>query len=94
VHTETEPYRAVRGGAGAGAREGLGIVVVAVHEEQLEAGSAQQRGRGAEEAAPFRVARQVAKVAQREERVTAPMHGALDQAAQVASLTVKVSEDE
>ena len=68
--------------------------MVSVHEQKLEARTAEQGTGGAEEAAPFRVARQVAEVAERDERVAALLDGALDQAAQVASVAMQVTEDE
>ena len=74
--------------------ERLGVVVVSVHEQKLEVGAAEQGTGGAEEAAPFRVARQVAEVAEGEERVAALLDCALDQVAQVASVAVQVTEDE
>jgi hypothetical protein len=49
-----------------GACERPGVVVVSVHEQKLEPGPAKLGLGGAEEAAPFRVTRQVAEVAQRE----------------------------
>ena len=61
-----------------GAGERLGVVVVSVHEQKLEAGTAEQGTGRAEKAAPFRVARQVAEVAERDERVAALLDGALD----------------
>ena len=76
------------------ARERLGVVVVSVHEQKLEAGAAEQGTGGAEEAASFRVAWQVAEVAERDERVAALLDGALDQVAQVASVAVQVAENE
>ena len=68
--------------------------MVSVDEQKLEARTAEQGTGGAEEAAPFRVARQVAEVAEGDERVAALLDGALDQAAQVASVAVQVTEDE
>ncbi len=94
VHAEAERDRAGRGGARVGAGERLGVVVVSVHEQKLEVGAAEQGTGGAEEAAPFRVARQVAEVAEGEERVAALLDCALDQVAQVASVAVQVTEDE
>src|SRR5262249_29341442 len=94
VQTETEWHRAGSEAARAGARERLGVVVVSVHEQKLEAGTAQQGTGGAEEAAPFRGARQVAEVAQGDERVAALLDGALDQAAQPASIAVQVAKGE
>jgi hypothetical protein len=67
--------------------------VVSIDEQELEARPAEQGARGAEEAAPFRVARQEDEVAERDERVAALLDGALDQAAQVASVAVQVAED-
>jgi hypothetical protein len=72
----------------------LGIVVVSVHEQKLEAGPAEQSTGGAEEAAPVRVTRRVTEVAEGDERVAALLNGTLDQAAQVASVAVKIAEDE
>jgi hypothetical protein len=80
--------------AGAGAGERRGVVVVSVHEEKLEACPAELGTGGAEEAAPFRIARQVAEVAEGDERVAALLDGALDQVAQVASVAVQVTEYE
>jgi hypothetical protein len=68
--------------------------VVSVHEQKLEPGPAEQGASGAEEAAPFRLARQVAEVAERHERIAALLDGALDQAAQVRSVAVQVAENE
>jgi hypothetical protein len=68
--------------------------VVSLHEQKLEACSAEQGAGGAEEAACFRVARPVEEVAQGEECVAALLDGALDQAAQMPSVTVQVAEDE
>src|SRR5262245_30130406 len=94
VNTETERHRAGGGAAGLGARERLGVVVVSLHEHKLEAGQAKQCSGGAEEAAPFGVARQVAEVAKGDERVAALLDGALDQAAQLASIAVQVAKGE
>jgi hypothetical protein len=74
--------------------ERLGVVVVSFHEQKLEVCPAEQGTGGAEEAAPFRVARQVAEVAEAEERLAALLDGTLDQAAQVASVGMQVAEDE
>src|SRR5262245_10987420 len=57
VQTETERHRPGGGAAGPGARERIGVVVVALHEQKLEAGTAKQGSGGAEETTPFRVAR-------------------------------------
>jgi hypothetical protein len=57
VQAETERHRAGRGGASVGPGERLGVVVVSVHEQKLEASPPEQGTGGAEEAAPFRVAR-------------------------------------
>jgi hypothetical protein len=92
VQTEAERHGA--GGGSAGAGERLGVVVVSVDEQKLEAGSAKQGPSGAEEAASFRVARQVAEVAEGEERVAPLLDGSLEQVAQVASVAVQVAEDE
>jgi hypothetical protein len=94
VQAETERHRAGRGHAGAGAGKRLGVVVVSVDEQKLESCPPEQGTGGAEEAAPFRLARQVAEVAEGDERVAAFLDGALDQAAQVASVAVQVAEDE
>ena len=72
----------------------VSIVVVTVHEQQLEVGATKQGTGGPEEPAPFRVARQVAEVAQRDERVAALLNGALDKAAQVPSVAVQIAEGE
>jgi hypothetical protein len=85
VQAEAERHRAGGGGAGIGLGERLGVVVVSVHEQKLEACPAEQGTGGAEEAATFRAARQVAEVAERDERIATLLDGALDQAAQVAS---------
>jgi hypothetical protein len=94
VQAEAERHRAGLGHAGAGAGERLGVVVVSVDEQKLEAGPAEQGAGGAEEAASFRVARQVAEVSEGDERVAALLDGSLDQVAQVASVAVQVAEDE
>jgi ABC-type tungstate transport system permease subunit len=94
VQTEAERPRAGGGGTGVSLGERLGVVVVSVHQQKLEASPAQQGTGEAEEAAPFRVARQVAEVAERDERVATLLDGAPDQAAQVASVAVNVAEDE
>jgi hypothetical protein len=94
VETETERDGAGDRAAGLGLRERLGVVVVSVHEQELEAGPAELGFGGAEEAAPFRVTRQVAEVAQGEERVAALLDCPLDQAAQPASVAVQVAKDE
>jgi hypothetical protein len=94
VETETERHRPGGGAVGPGARERIGIVVVPLHEQKLEAGTAKQSSGGAEETTPVRVARQVAEVAQREERVAALLAGALDQAAQLAPVTVQIAKGE
>jgi hypothetical protein len=94
VQAVAERHRAGGGGAGVGAGERLGVVVVSFHEQKLEACPAEQGTGEAEEAAPFRVTRQVAEVAEAEERLAAFLDGLLDQAAQVASVGVQVAEDE
>jgi hypothetical protein len=94
VQAESERHGAGRGRAGAGAGECLGVVVVSLDEEKLEAGPAEQSTGGAEEAAPFRLARQVAEIAEGDERVAAFLDGARDQIAQVASVAMKVAENE
>jgi hypothetical protein len=68
--------------------------VVSLHEQKLEAHSAEQGAGGTEEAAPFRLPRQVGEVTERHERVTALVDGALDQAAQMPSVAMQVAEDE
>jgi hypothetical protein len=93
VQAEAERHRARRGSAGVGAGERLGVVVVPLHEQKLEACSAEQGTGGAEKAAPFRLARQVAEVAERDEPVAALLDRAIDQAAQVASVAVQVTKD-
>src|SRR5919199_939091 len=77
VQAEAEPHRAGRADAGVGAGECLGVVVVSVHEQKLEARPAEQGTGGTEEAAPFGLARHVVEVAQRHERVAALLDGAL-----------------
>ncbi len=77
-----------------GAGERLGVVVVSFYEQKLEACPAEQSTDGAEEAAPFLVARQVAEVAEAKQRVAALLDRALDQATQVVTVGVKVAEDE
>jgi hypothetical protein len=94
VQAEAERHGAGGVCVGLGAGECLGVVVVSLDEEKLEACAAEQGTGGAEEAVPFRVARQVAEVAEGDERVAALVDGALDQAAQVASVAVQVAEDE
>ena len=94
VQAEAERHRPGGRSAGAGVGERLAVVVVSVHEQKLEARTAEQGTGGAEKAAPFRVARQVADVAERDERVAALVDGALDQAAQVASVAMQVTKDE
>jgi hypothetical protein len=93
---EPEPQRH-RPGSGcvrAGAGERLGIVVVSVHEQKLEPRTTEQSAGGAKEAAPFRVARQIAEIAEGDERVAALSNGALDQVAQMASVAMHVTENE
>ena len=94
VQAEAERHRAGRGSASVGAGERLGVVVVSVDEQKLEACPPEQGTGGAEEAAPFRLARQVAEVAEGDERVAPLLDGALDQTAQVAAVAVQVTEDE
>jgi hypothetical protein len=77
-----------------GAGERLGIVVIPVDEQELQACPPEQTTRGAEEATTFWLARQVAQVAEGEERVAVLLDSALDQGAQVASVAVEVTEDE
>ena len=89
-----EGHRAGRGGAGIGAGERVGVVVVSFYEQQLEACPAEQCTGGAEEAAPFRVARQVAEVAEAKQRVAALLDRALNQASQVVTVGMKVAENE
>jgi hypothetical protein len=74
--------------------ERLRVVVVSLHEQKLEACPTEQGTGGAKEAASVRVARQVAEVPEAEERLATLLDGALDQAAQVASVAVQVAEDE
>jgi transposase InsO family protein len=93
VQAEAERHKPGHRRAVAGRGERLGVVVVSVHEEKLEARAAQEGAGGAEEAAPFRLARQVAEVAERDERVAALLDGALDQTAEVASVAMHVAED-
>ena len=94
VQAKAERHRPGRRSAGAGVGERLAVVVVSFHEQKLEACTAEQGADGPEKAAPLRVARQVADVAERDERVAALVDGALDQAAQVASVAMQVTEDE
>ena len=94
VQAVPERHRAGRGEASAGPGERLGVVVVSVHKQKLEACSAEAGTSGAEEAAPFRVTRQVAEVTEGDERVAALLDGALDQAVQVASVAMHVAEYE
>jgi hypothetical protein len=77
-----------------GAGERLGIVVIPVDEEKLQACPAEQSTRGTEEATPFWLPRQVTEVAEGEERVAVLLDSALDHVAQVASVAVEVTEDE
>jgi hypothetical protein len=93
MEAETQRHRAGRGCVLAGAGEHLGVVVVPVHEQKLKPSPAEQGASRAEEAAPFRLARQVAEVAEGDERVAALLDGALDQAAQVRSVAVQVTEN-
>ncbi len=79
---------------GAGAGECLGVVVVSLHEQKLEIGATEQRPGEPEEAAAYGVARQVAEIAEGDERVTALIDGALDQVAQVPSVAMHIAEDE
>jgi hypothetical protein len=90
VHAVAEGHRAGCGGAFSGAGERLRVVVVSFYEQKLEACSAEQSTGGAEEAAPFLVARQVAEVAEAKQRVAV----LLDRAAQVVTVGVQVAEDE
>ena len=94
VQPEAERDRAGRGRAGAGVGERVGIVVVSVHEQKLETRPPEQFGGRPKEAAPFRVARQVAEVSEGDEGVAAFIDGSLDQATQLTSVAVQVSEDE
>ena len=57
VQAVTERHRPACGITGASAGERLGVVVVSVHEQKLEAGPAEYGARRAEEAAPFWLAR-------------------------------------
>jgi hypothetical protein len=92
VQAEAERHWARRGPAGAGAGERFGVVMISFYEQKLEPRAAEQVAGAAEEAAPFRVARQVEEVAERDEGVAVFLDGALDQAAQVAALAVQVAE--
>src|SRR3954447_6370336 len=95
VQAVAERHRATRRPrAGTGAGQRLGVVVVSVHEQKLETGAAKKRAGGAQEAASFRFAWEVAEVAERDERVATLLDGALDQRAQVASVAVQVAEYE
>jgi hypothetical protein len=94
VQPEPERHRASDAVAVAGAGKRLGVVVVSIYEQKLESCRAEQGTSGAEEAPPFRVARQVAEVAERDECVAALLDGTLDQVTQVASVAVQVAEDE
>jgi hypothetical protein len=89
MEAESQRHRPGRRCVLAGAGERLGVVVVSVHEQKLEPRTTEQSGSGATEAAPFRVARQVAEVAGGEERVAALLNGALEQVAQVASVAMQ-----
>ena len=68
--------------------------MISVHEQQLEARPPKQVTGGAEKAAPFRLARQVAEVAEADDRVAALLDGALDQPAEMAAVAVHVAYDE
>jgi hypothetical protein len=94
VQAVAERHRPGRGSAGAGVGERLAVVVVSVHEQKLEARATEQGSGGAKEAAPRRVARPVVKIAEGDERVAALLDRALDQGAQVGSVTVQVAENE
>ena len=94
MEAESQPHRPGSGCVRAGAGERLGIVVVSLHEQKLESRTTEQSAGGAKEAAPFRVARQVAEVAEADERVAALINGALDQVAQMASVAMHVAENE
>jgi predicted RNA-binding Zn ribbon-like protein len=94
MEAEAQRHRPGSGCVRAGAGERLGVVVVSVHEQKLEPRTTEQSTGGAKEAAPFQVARQVAEVAEGDERVAALLDGALDQVAQVASVAMHVAEDE
>ena len=94
VQAETKRHRAGRGSASIGAGQRFGVVVVSVDEQKLQACPPEQSTGGAEEATPFRLARQVAEVAEGHERVALLLDGALDEAAQMASVAVQVTEDE
>ena len=76
------------------AGERLGIVVIPVNEQKLQACPPEQSTGGAEESTPFRLARQIAEIAEGDERVTALLNSALDQAAQMPSVAMQVTEDE
>ena len=94
MQAKAERHRTGRGGASVSTGERLGVVVVSVHEQKLEARAAEEGAGGAEEAAPLRVARQVAEIAERDKRRAALLNGALDQAAQVPSVAMQVTKDE
>jgi hypothetical protein len=94
VQAEAERDRARCGRAGVRAGERFSVVVVSFHEQKLEACPAEQSTSRPEEAAPLRVARQVAKVAEGDERVAVLLDCALDQVGQVASVAVQVAENE
>ena len=68
--------------------------MISVHKEKLEACPAKEAIGGAEEAPPFRLAGQVAEVAEGNERIAALLDGTLDQVTQVASVAVHVARDE
>ena len=94
MEAEAQRHRPGNGCVLAGAGERLSVVVVSVHEQKLEPRTTEQSTGGAKEAAPFRVARQIAEVAEGDERVAALLNGALDQVAQVASVAMHVAENE
>ena len=94
VQTESERYRAGGGAAYPGARERLGVVVVTVDEQQVEACATKRRTGRSEEPASFRVLRQIAEVSQRDDRVAVLLNGALDQPAQVPSVAVQIAKGE
>jgi hypothetical protein len=94
VEAEAERHGAGCGHAGAGSGERPGVIVVSFDEQELQAREAEEGAGRAEEAASFRRARQVAEIAERDERIATLLDGALDQAAQVASVAVQVADDE
>ena len=94
VQAEAERHGAGRGSASVGARERVAVVVIPVDEQKLQACPPEQSISGTEEATSFRLARQVAEVAEGDERVAVLLNGSRDQIAQVASVAMQVTEDE